>query len=826
MWKISALILCLCIATTTLPAQESKQITCKGKVVDESENPISDIVVKVYSRDRDSQTGKYSHRELVRARTKDDGAFSFTFNVEKDYSRGYVVAIREGLAIGWGNWNSRKDKHEFVIKLTTPSVLAGVVVDEAGKPIAGADVRTSLRIGQSRDRRWIMGGVGFERLAAKTDAEGKFSFPDIPAEAKAAFIVSAPGRASVATFERSARGPRTLPFSPGQKDIKVVLPPEARIEGVVVEKPSGKPARGVRLRARPVRPASGYETKMCVSRDDGRFSVNGLLAKRYKLTLIMPQKQTAEWVCAPVFIATEAGKTAGNVKIELSKGEIVEITVTDETDGEAIPDAYVGLYNTQTREWHSGRTDQEGIARIRLMPGTYRQQNVSKEGYTGQQMQEPVEVTEGKTQRLTVQLKPQPKIRGVVMDQAGKPVSGATVRILPGGGGEDATTGKDGKFEIAARRYAWGGGSRGEEPQLVVVARHKQRNLAVVVEIEDESKPLEVKLRPSATLAGRVTDLDGKPLPKARLMVMLRSRMWGSPIRSGGYLITDSQGRYEIKAIPPTQKYSVTAEADGFGKMELQTELGEQETGRVELENFVLAPANLSISGVVVDDEDKPVAEARVTIYGDRQPHQSAFTDKEGKFVIEQVVADEFRVSAYVNTADGQQHGSVNTKGGDKDVKVVLGQSPGSRPRLPKPRSLLGKPLGDLEQFGLKPASEIAAGKRMLICFWNMEQRPSRHCIRGLAEKADELAKKGVVVVSVHASAVEPDKLKAWTVKYKIPFSAGAVSAGAKKSERTLRKWGVRALPWLILTDKGHIVHAEGFPLGELDATMSEFPSK
>ncbi|HDY64609.1 MAG TPA: carboxypeptidase regulatory-like domain-containing protein, partial [Phycisphaerae bacterium] len=494
----------------------------------------------------------------------------------------------------------------------------------------------------------------------------------------------------------------------------------------------------------------------------------------------------------------------------------------------AIPDAYVGLYNTQTREWHGGRTDQEGIARIRLMPGTYRQQNVSKEGYTGQQMQEPVEVTEGKTQRLTVQLRPQPKIRGVVMDQTGKPVPGATVRILPGGGGEDLTTGKDGKFEIAARRFAWGGGGgRGrEESQLVVVARHKHRNLAAAVEVEDESKPLEVKLRPSATLAGRVTDLDGKPVPNARLMVMLRSRMWGSPIRSGGYLITDSQGRYEIKAIPPTQKYSVTAEADGFGKMELQTELDEEEIGRVELENLVLAPANLSISGVVVDDEDKPVAGAHVGTYGDRQPHQNTITDKEGKFVFKQVVADEFRVSAYINTADGQQHGSVNTKGGDKDVKVVLGQSPGSRPRLPKPRSLLGKPLGDLEQFGLKPASEIAAGKRMLICFWNMEQRPSRHCIRGLAEKADELAKKGVVVVSVHASAVEPDKLKAWTVKYKIPFSAGAVSAGAKKSERTLRKWGVRALPWLILTDKGHIVHAEGFPLGELDATMSEFPSK
>ncbi len=83
-----------------------------------------------------------------------------------------------------------------------------------------------------------------------------------------------------------------------------------------------------------------------------------------------------------------------------------------------------------------------------------------------------------------------------------------------------------------------------------------------------------------------------------------------------------------------------------------------------------------------------------------------------------------------------------------------------------------------------------------------------------------------MVTVRVHAAAVEPDKLKAWTAKNKIAFPAGVVPAGAKKSDRTLRKWGVRALPWLILTDKGHIVRAEGFPLGELDTVLSELPSK
>ena len=29
--------------------------------------------------------------------------------------------------------------------------------------------------------------------------------------------------------------------------------------------------------------------------------------------------------------------------------------------------------------------------------------------------------------------------------------------------------------------------------------------------------------------------------------------------------------------------------------------------------------------------------------------------------------------------------------------------------------------------------------------------------------------------------------------------------------------WGVRSLPWLVLTDRNHIVIAEDFPLTELD---------
>jgi len=34
--------------------------------------------------------------------------------------------------------------------------------------------------------------------------------------------------------------------------------------------------------------------------------------------------------------------------------------------------------------------------------------------------------------------------------------------------------------------------------------------------------------------------------------------------------------------------------------------------------------------------------------------------------------------------------------------------------------------------------------------------------------------------------------------------------------------WGVKSLPWLILSNKQHIVQAEGFALSELDEKIQE----
>ena len=90
-----------------------------------------------------------------------------------------------------------------------------------------------------------------------------------------------------------------------------------------------------------------------------------------------------------------------------------------------------------------------------------------------------------------------------------------------------------------------------------------------------------------------------------------------------------------------------------------------------------------------------------------------------------------------------------------------------------------------------------------------------------LAKQADDLEKKGVVTVLVHASPDDAGAIKEWTTKFKIPFPCATITGDAKNVERIRLKWCVQGLPWLILTDEEHIVRAEGFGIGKLDEKIS-----
>ncbi len=134
----------------------------------------------------------------------------------------------------------------------------------------------------------------------------------------------------------------------------------------------------------------------------------------------------------------------------------------------------------------------------------------------------------------------------------------------------------------------------------------------------------------------------------------------------------------------------------------------------------------------------------------------------------------------------------------------------------PEPPTLAGKTLPDLGNIRCESGSSPYSEGMTLVCFWDMEQRPSRHCLRQLSEKAQQLKEKNIAVVAVHAKA-DKNSLKKWIAENNIPFHVGLIE---NDEEKIRYNWGVRSLPWMILTDENRVVAAEGFAVNELDAKI------
>ena len=132
---------------------------------------------------------------------------------------------------------------------------------------------------------------------------------------------------------------------------------------------------------------------------------------------------------------------------------------------------------------------------------------------------------------------------------------------------------------------------------------------------------------------------------------------------------------------------------------------------------------------------------------------------------------------------------------------------------------LLGAVLPEFDDVKIDLAADFAAGKMVLVCFFDMNQRPSRHCVTQLAKRAEQLNEKGVAVVAVQTSTIDENRLSQWIGKN---VGSLAVGIALADNDEMRANWGVRSLPWLILTDDEHVVRAEGFGPGETDAKIKE----
>jgi hypothetical protein len=508
-----------------------------------------------------------------------------------------------------------------VFALQPTATLAGSVVDDEGRAVAGADVR----IDEHAPEAAIRYGGNPEGLAVRTTSRANGTFR----------IDVLPRRAHVVKVTRAGYAPASLvaeklPPAAIKSGLRIVLSRGQSAAGRVVEKETSEPIAGAELRlvlsSRAAIPqwARGGEDEpegaefAAVSNADGSYRFEHLPPGKFELSVraegYAPQRVPG--------LAVAEGRAATFGVLSLERGAIVEGEVVDRDEqplaGATVfvhPPAGAGVrgeaalrYAAEAEETREGVSGNDGRFSVRgLTPGATADVTVRREGFVTQTLPR-VELPPSAPLRIV--LEPSARVSGRVVDDRGEAIPGAVVTVrapdaaLPVGlEGRLVETDAAGAFvlhDLAAGRVAISAIARGylsADPLLL--------DLGVRTNVQD----VELTLRRGATVEGLVLTPSGQPATAARVTLrgtLTPERMLEREI--AGFARTDGEGRYRLEGIgagPQTLAASQEGYQSAIRDMVVQP-------GQNQLD-FRLAEG-LSVGGRVTDSGGAPVAGAGVSL--------------------------------------------------------------------------------------------------------------------------------------------------------------------------------------------------------------------
>ena len=354
-----------------------------------------------------------------------------------------------------------------------------------------------------------------------------------------------------------------------------------------------------------------------------------------------------------------------------------------------------------------------------------------------------------------------------------------------------------------------------------------------------QRKPYEHVIAGGGTyIAGTVTDERGTPIPEVVVGPLVVKTQQsdgrvGARIINGrdrSCAITDVKGRFAIE-LEEEGAYELWFLPEDFVDMRVR----EVSLGMHDLK--VTLRKGGTVTGRVmrfVDGYRVPVANVEVTAKeGDRafratlrRHRMRTKTDSEGRFQIRYL--DMLMPKRRTGDSKPPQYapsvwqigcGSVSEtvlfEDGQNIHDVELMLKPDLREAIP----LINRTLYGFEGIKIDLTADQTKDKMMLVCFFDMNQRPSRNCVIQLAQQTESLKQQGISLAAVQAVKVDENTLSQFRSESNIPFPVGMIQG----DEEWIRfHWAICSLPWLILTDKAHVVRAEGVGLSELNRKIQE----
>jgi hypothetical protein len=517
---------------------------------------------------------------------------------------------------------------------------------------------------------------------------------------------------------------------------------------------------------------------------------------------------------------------SGNRPIRLSKGAAVSGTVLDE-DNKPVEGALIKFHTEWMWNFFLTRTDSQGKFHLEDLPaegwdmspwgnpagasGIYIV-TIEHEDYIAPEAQDtfkPGEVVED----FIIDAYQGTLIKCHVVDvNTNLPVVGARIQGSNEGGHIDGRTDAKGVLTV---RVMSGQTSLffGSPPEGVYVLRNTNPPESSI-RFDAQGQEMTVTLK-SPAIAGRLTTVTGKVLlpdgsPAANVKISTTNSESYETLTFGGtggaYTGTNSDGSFELKEVPVGLRlflYGTTKD-----HQYVLAEVIEHIEDPTELSDPLIMKPGQEADILLIDKRDEPCANLSLRIrpmmWGNRLFRADSLngrTDAQGRLKINGILPD---MEYYV----------MDSRAEDAPQDMYYTQTITLIPLTKEDTN-----IPPFEGIDIEFDIEQAGDKPLLVCFFDMQQRPSRNCIIHLNKKAPELKEKDIVVVAVQVSKIDKSALDKWIKSSNIQFPVGTIEANV---EEIRSNWNVKSLPWLILTDKNHVVTAEGFSIDELGEKIKE----
>lgn len=541
-----------------------------------------------------------------------------------------------------------------VFALQPTATLAGRVVDDEGRAVAGADVR----IDEQAPDAAIRFRARAEGLATRTTSGANGAFR----------IDVLPRRAYVVHVTRTGYAPASLlaeKLAPAatKGGLRVVLSRGQSAAGRVVAKDTAEPVAGAELRlvlssraAMPTWARGGEEDAegtevTTVSNADGGYRFEHLPPGKFDLSVTAtgyaPQRVPKLEVAAAQMaafgtIALERGATVAGEVVDGDERPLAGATVFvhPPAAGGARGDAVL-RFAAESEETRQGVSSADGGFTVGgLTPGAAADVTVRREGYVTRTV---TRVDVPSTAPLRVVLEPSARVSGRVVDDRGEAVPGALVTArgadaaLPlGVDGQLAQTDASGAFvlhDLPSGHIALSALARN-----YLSADPLQLDLAVRADVQN----VELTLRRGATIEGVVLTPSGQPATAARVTLrgtLTPERMLEREI--AGFARTDGEGRYRLEGVAGgAQTLAAAQEGYQSAVRSLAVQPG------VNQLDFRLAEG-LSVGGRVTASGGAPVAGAGVSLMpGGPGAMRNEISAPDGTFRFSGIEAGRFIVSA------------------------------------------------------------------------------------------------------------------------------------------------------------------------------------